>query len=177
MSLKKALSSRILRFLLLWTCTTLIVYFLTFNPHAYTDNIQGSLILGVVLAGFTWWVATHTSKGEEFIIDNVVYDTMSATIIAVGKERSNFLGSDWGVAAWRKSCATFYQTKSGALFSVDHSHVLEMALFIPIQKNLRSQCATYANWDECAAAMVSKEYGNLSARETSRATGVKFTNA
>jgi hypothetical protein len=158
---------RFLLFLVLWAVIAIAIYSITMTPDSRTRNIPGSMILGLFAVGFFWWLGVHEREGKEFMIGNTAYDTAKAAVVAEGRERSEFLGATWGVSAWQKSQATFYQTTSGALFSVDSSQVLEMALFFPILSNNHSSCVTYSNIAACMNAMTNKNYGNLSVKEAS----------
>ncbi len=161
----------------LWMVFTFIIYCGTKFPDSYTRNLPGSGIFALFIVCFLWGLWELESKGREFVINDLVYNTATASVIAEGKERSKYLGANWGSAAWRKSRATFYQTENGALFSVDASHVLEMALFVPVPRSHAYSCTVYTNKKECMDAMVSKAYGGLSAKAVAHALGVSFKAA
>jgi len=161
----------------LWVVFASIIYYGTMFPDSYTRNIPGSAIFALFIVGFLWWIWEQENKGHEFVIGELLYNTATASVIAEGKERSEYLGADWGTAAWRKSRATFYQTENGALFSVDASHVLQMALFVPVPMSHTRSCTVYSNKKECMDAMVNKTYGGLSAQKVSRALGISLKAA
>jgi hypothetical protein len=162
MSVKRNLSV----FLALWGLCTLPI-------EVFNANLLGSAFLGGIIAGFLSWMLLREEKGDEFIVDDLVYNTASARVVAQGTPRSKFLKANWGVAAWGKSQVTFYQTKKGAFFSVERTHILSMVLFFPIPGNHEhARCIAHQSGKQCMAAMVNPEYGGLSPKEASRATGV-----
>lgn len=177
MSIQRIWKFRVVRFALLSLFTTLVVYLLSLDSNSYTDNIPFSLFWGFAIAGSFWWLVTSEMKDEEFVIGGLVYNTANAKVVATGKNKSKFLGATFGAAAWQESQAIFYQTKNGALFSIEHSHILEMALFVPVPRSHKSSCTPYADKEECVKAMVDEEYGGLSAVEASQAVGVTLENA
>ena len=148
-------------FAVLWAVAALALWL-------FGATLLSTLLTGAFIAGGLTWLIQSDAQGEEFVTDGLLYRTADARVIALGKERSEHLGADWGTAAWKKSCATFYQTKNGALFSVDRSHVLVMVLFCPVVRDHRSVFCAYQSSEECMTALMDKGYGGLSAEESSR---------
>lgn len=159
-----------------------VIFFALWAPAALAlwfvgATLPGSVFTGALIAGGLMWLVRSEAKGEEFMIDGLLYSTADAHMIALGKERSEYLGADWGRAAWKKSSATFYQTKNGSFFSVDRSSILVMLLFCPVVRDHRSDIRTYQSPEECLTALMDKGYGGLSAKESSRILNLSLKTA